>query len=138
VPKRRAGNEADDAPEALGFRGSQFSRAPLWGQACAPQNLIRHPVPQPGKAALQEQGRFERKLAMALEKGSHHSERKLAREERGRQARPPLRRLGPEGETHSAELAGIGKDQRALGLVKGKMIVFSRSESSLFDAQFSC
>ena len=45
----------------------QFSGGPRWMNLCPPQNLIRHPVADSGKAILHEKDGFDRRFPMSIQ-----------------------------------------------------------------------
>jgi hypothetical protein len=45
---------------------AQFSGGPRWVNLCPPQNLVRHPIADSGKAILHEKDGFDRRFPMSI------------------------------------------------------------------------
>ena len=73
----RVANKADAPPKLSQGWFSDLTGQDTRMQFDAPEYFIGHPVANARKAILQEQGRFDRKSSMALEKFRHRGNRKM-------------------------------------------------------------
>jgi hypothetical protein len=83
VPNSLPADKADGFPQGLGALAGDFAGAELGSNFGAPKDFVRHPIAHAWKPALEEQGSFDRKLAMPLEKVSHLALREFIAGERG-------------------------------------------------------
>ena len=75
-----------------------------------PENLIRHPIADPGEALLQEEQGFDRRPAVSPNELLEPAPSETGRVNLGSDRLPPWRRIFPMLKTHPAELPGVAKD----------------------------
>ncbi len=133
--QRSTGDKANLPPKQSQFLRVQGARFSPRRDPCPPENLIRHPVSNPGKAALQEKHSLNRRPGVSPNELAHYALGEFRRMNFRRAFRPPLRRLFPVMETNPAKLPGVAKDQRLQFLLEHEVIVFSWFEPSRLSAQ---
>src|ERR1700730_12369975 len=103
----------------------------------APEDFVRHPVADSGKAVLHEQDGFDRRLPMSIQELTDEPLIKLGRIDFGNVALPPIGFVFAVMETHTTELALVGEDEHAVPLIQDEMIVFTGTEICGFDPNLS-
>ena len=93
----------------------------------APENFVGHPVADARKMVLHEQHCFDGRAAAALQKSRRAFVGELFGEHAGRERIPPGGRLGALVQTNAAKMPFVLKNERAAGLAKDEVIVFTRS-----------
>jgi hypothetical protein len=117
-----------DTVEFPGFRRAQVAGGTARMNSSLPKDFVRHPIADPGKAALQEQHGLDGGAGMPGEKCAHPRRGKFLRKQGGRAAIPPRGRLAPAAEEHAAKLARVAENKVARGLAQDQMVVPRGSE----------
>ena len=131
--QRGPGNKTNRSPERFQFLRIQLITLATRRNSRLPENLVRHPVTNPGKTFLVEQDRLDWSAAVSPNEQSHERETKLRRMQLGADRAPPSRFLRPLLETDPSKLAGIAKDQRLALLTQDEVIVLSRDKAGRLD-----
>ena len=103
----------------------------------APQDFVRHPVPDAGKSALHEQDRFDRSFPVPAQKFIDKFLIETALDNLGDTGAPPRRCIGSMVKPNATELPGIAKDEAAFGLLENEVIMFSGTKVRLLDPHVS-
>ncbi len=135
--QRSTRDKADHPPKQSQFLRVQGARFSPRRDPCPPENLIRHPVSNPGKAALQEKHSLNRRPGVSPNELAHYALAEFRRMDFRRAFRPPLWRLFPVMETNPTKLPGVAKDQCLQFLLEHEVIVLSRFKPSRLSAEIA-
>ena len=128
--QRSTGDKADLPPKQSQFLRVQGARFSPRRDPCPPENLIRHPVSNPGKAALQKKHSLNRRPGVSPNELAHYALGEFRRMNFRRAFRPttlaPFSRDGSEPD----QTAGRRERPAPAFLLEHEVIVFSGFEPS--------
>lgn len=130
-------HETGRAVKSRSLRGGQVSRKHRRSDLRAPQNLVRHPIPDTVKTALIQEHRFDRGASVPIEELGDKLRRKLGRRDFRRRVPPPLRFAGAMMKAHAPKQPRVTKHERAMALSQHDVVVFLRPEICRRDAKFA-
>lgn len=130
-------NETGGAVKSGALRGVELAGTRVRQDLRTPQNLVRHPVPDPVKSPLMEKHGLDRGTGVTVEELVHEASGKLRRSDLGSGSGPPIRLGISMMKAHPAEEARIAEDERTGALAEHKVVVFRGAKISRRDAEFT-
>lgn len=130
-----SGNKTCLAKQTGLFRSRQRAGAPLWRDLRSPEDFVRHPVSDAGKAALQQKNGFDWRARVTSEKSVEEAAVERTRADVWSAIAPPRRRAASLIKSDPAEETRVTKNESAFGLMQYEMIVFLGKEARGLKAQ---
>src|SRR5690349_430428 len=106
-------------------------------KACSPENLVGHPVADPGKSLLHQEHPLDWCAGATGQERFQPCNGEGIRSERRWNFHPPCRLRLAVMEKHAAKLSRIRKHKRAFPLAQDYVIVLARSEVVRFDPKLT-